>query len=1718
MKMYPILRRLLCCSLTVVMVVSSQGMAFAAEANGSAPSQEIISKTEISNKKQSNNNSEDISTNLESTKSNSEEVSSKRENSQKEEFKNEESVTEDSIEEESTDEPSEKEDSKEESQQKDVDDAGKVSDTNEVETDEKTETNADVSEDKTFNVKKGDFYITAFVPAGTFDVDVEFIAEEICLSTSEQELVNEAVDDAELESYCAFDLRFEADGEEIEPREGSCVKISIEAPEIETDAVVHIKDAETAETIESDITAEKVSFESDSFSVYVLATAGNRGNNSKKVLYDNDIYGFLRVNNEYSHTTSYKGDNFYKSGRVALKVFQQNNFFKDHKTGKYYAPVEIAPVDNDNFLIYGYKNNIQNFNFTFKAPENYYVAKLSLYEYRDEDFINQNPVSVVPINGYQTECTVPLTLRQMTKDDPYVANAVVVELEPKPAQFTSEKPQYVEHAKLINYVNGRQRNIPEDRYTPTNDIFGKYFRFGDGQQGLTCNRCRDGQVYQGLAVDDITNGVFRLTSDNGNEIFPDYANYTNNWWWREFVYKKYITEYYNEVGVRFDKDEDGYWTLDSSRYKYYYDANSNKVEIKNGTEFRPFIMSDSDIKKLHKEEKVEEAGDKYLDNHFAMTLPISFAVTEDGKTVASNGDVKDTVFKFFGDDDVFVYVDGKLVLDLGGVHNAVLGQINFRTGEILIQGNLRNQLTSSRNDTCYVNDNGRMAKKLGVKNLYTTSEHEGIFSYANVREFSQKNHVLTVVYFERGANESNCKISYNFNKTETRTVDFKGFKVDENQKGLANAQFTLYSDESCTEDKIAVMGIGVPAVTYSQEDGTIEFNDLSAGAIETGKQSVTKTYYLKETQAPEGYDLPENAIWKLELTANADGSKSQKLIAFNEEAKALSLGDLSDVKAVKNYPEKYAKTLTVNKKVTYGSDEQQDIDAQYVFVIAEAVDGNYRLMTNQSFHIGDKESKTNEYGQFVLKADESAVFDGLMENRYKITETFVLSGKGYKLDNYDTKVIVDGDEANAKIFKHDDNLEENPRFKVIDFDKETEKVVEFENSLVKMFDWKLTKVSTSGKTLKGAEFTLASEAKVFADKYYGLSNEEGEVLWYSSVENRKESKNPVEIPVGTYTLSETSAPGGYAKSEDVWHVTIDKENGVSAYITKEGDLAGKTVVDEKKLNNGAVLKTTKFTFENEVAYTLPATGGRGFYPYTISGVLLMMLATLLLYKKNNVYEGEIEMKNFKKVIASALIAVMMMAMSVTAFAAEETATIKVTNISSRDDETVVSVYTLATIDSANNEIKIKDWAKSAYNAELTPEFNATELNKAFAAAREKNDDDAKPVKEAISYNGADLEFNGLAGGVYMIKAVGKKVQYNTMVAVVYKTTEAGKYVTETEVVTIKAKGSENTVDKVENDSLAHAGQDVHFTLTSTVPYMKDLDNTMYKVYDKATNLSAPKNVKVLLNNVERKDKEYSFDSGVAKDGSVLYTMDLSKLVAADEKNENAGKTITIEYDATVLGVNGYVNQAYDSTYDLDEFGDPKKTPPEVYGYSADIELTKYNSDKSERLGGAKFVITHKNNTLQFVYNTVDKAYELFQKNMEYTADKYLFNEGKVVVSSTVETSSEKDTLGKLTVKGLEEGEYIFEETEAPDGYAINRDQLRVTIKDQSGDLKTVKYENMTEQQKSELHKTTEFLNSKLAKLPFTGGMGTTIFTVLGVAMMVAASALYFATKKKASVN
>ena len=85
----------------------------------------------------------------------------------------------------------------------------------------------------------------------------------------------------------------------------------------------------------------------------------------------------------------------------------------------------------------------------------------------------------------------------------------------------------------------------------------------------------------------------------------------------------------------------------------------------------------------------------------------------------------------------------------------------------------------------------------------------------------------------------------------------------------------------------------------------------------------------------------------------------------------------------------------------------------------------------------------------------------------------------------------------------------------------------------------------------------------------------------------------------------------------------------------------------------------------------------------------------------------------------------------------------------------------------------------------------------------------------------------------------------------------------------------------------------------------------------------------------------------------------------------------------------------------------------------------------------------------------------------------------------------------MTVKGLGAGEYVITETLAPEGYSINNNIPNVTL--EKGEHK---------------NRTIQVKDSKLSALPSTGGIGTTIFTIAGCVIMIAAAGLFFASRKK----
>lgn len=155
--------------------------------------------------------------------------------------------------------------------------------------------------------------------------------------------------------------------------------------------------------------------------------------------------------------------------------------------------------------------------------------------------------------------------------------------------------------------------------------------------------------------------------------------------------------------------------------------------------------------------------------------------------------------------------------------------------------------------------------------------------------------------------------------------------------------------------------------------------------------------------------------------------------------------------------------------------------------------------------------------------------------------------------------------------------------------------------------WAIVKQSTSADSegnhpmLSGAKFELLKDSKVC---YTGKSNSDGFVEWYK--DDTKVSLS--EMVKATYTLRETSAPAGYAKSEVQWTIEI-----ADTSVTIK-DANGNEISAISLTNNTTGKTYDAYVYENTPVYTLPSTGGTGIFLYMIGGMLLMGAAAWILYK------------------------------------------------------------------------------------------------------------------------------------------------------------------------------------------------------------------------------------------------------------------------------------------------------------------------------------------------------------------------------------------------------------------------------------------------------------------------------------------------------------------------
>lgn len=311
----------------------------------------------------------------------------------------------------------------------------------------------------------------------------------------------------------------------------------------------------------------------------------------------------------------------------------------------------------------------------------------------------------------------------------------------------------------------------------------------------------------------------------GNWSMPSYNGYSND---ASLAYL--FTENQNGINGRtgtytglnklFYINNAGMYEYDSKKYYAYYNTRQN-----NDGDFILYEDIPSRLKGFFPFDdfKVSEVGptaQNAYQHHFGMTMTADFYISPDGmvpkldsNTNSPNygkaipdgdgGIVKaDELFTFTGDDDLWVFIDGVLVLDVGGVHQPIDGTINFKTGEVTV------------NDVCYNNNspnsNGHTFKNAVARVGQTTTSTANTLYLSDLlgQDWNNpyKKHTIKVFYLERGSHDSNLKLQFNMPSTKQIDINKTVFGEDANTYKDEEFGFQLFLQDMqvTNEDKYDV--------------------------------------------------------------------------------------------------------------------------------------------------------------------------------------------------------------------------------------------------------------------------------------------------------------------------------------------------------------------------------------------------------------------------------------------------------------------------------------------------------------------------------------------------------------------------------------------------------------------------------------------------------------------------------------------------------------------------------------------------------------------------------------------------------------------------------------------------------------------------------------------------------------------------------------------------
>ena len=678
---------------------------------------------------------------------------------------------------------------------------------------------------------------------------------------------------------------------------------------------------------------------------------------------------------------------------------------------------------------------------------------------------------------------------------------------------------------------------------------------------------------------------------------------------------------YNNVEGLMQVDDDGYYYYDCTRNFASYDEKTNSIKLydkpavresstsSNIGQFFPFDSASKVFNESNGQLAANtgvRADSSSVNHWFGFTMSTHFVHPADGRTTRG----KDITYEFSGDDDVWVFIDDVLVGDLGGIHNKAELNINFSTGEVLINGE----------------SDGT------IKSKFEEAGKDGDIDWSGNTFAGGTYHTLKFFYLERGNYASNMSLKFNLKLMP----DNETAKVDQYENPLEGATFSLYEADRTEEDGTVEYSTKGESLCTGTTDvnGSLKLKAADGATInfeELYKKNKGPYYILKETKAPAGYSKAADVwleydpktgavttenMWESGIHANPRIMITAPTYIYDRAGNRIEMNADGSLKQGSMFAIVYKR-----------SDMEADIgdDSNWSAVSGSVLEGwqLHQADTIEGVLEGNKyELKLNSMGAYETTLDELPgdimtysnviVADNKGSSASELTAALQEKAK-YSISYYYTTGDINSANSGNTVRLDTGIMSQNSSVREFEYQYAVKLVAtDVSNDLyVRKFDEYATTFNSSEHSINGVKFALYDE-----DQTTLFSRLRGDVkLKDDAVPVQEQTTRDIISPYGsvdlygtaifnklengTYYLKEVNAPSGYkVKAEFIKVVVNDNgafadagEKGDGIYVGRGGSGTLLTSMEQFAENNDIDTTLSNMTVNLRVSESGPAADG-----------------------------------------------------------------------------------------------------------------------------------------------------------------------------------------------------------------------------------------------------------------------------------------------------------------------------------------------------------------------------------------------------------------------------------------------------------------------------------------------------------------------------------------------